>query len=107
MAKVWEYESNEKDPLAEKVEKDKTIVMTNPLMAKHLIDRIKFQSGDRVLEPCKGDGAFYDQLPQDTINDWCEINEGRDFLSYDTCLANYSGRSINTLWKLPRGRFTG
>ena len=50
--KVWDYESNEKDPLAEKVKKDPSIVMTNPLMAKYLLDRIKFEEGDVVLEPC-------------------------------------------------------
>jgi len=79
--KVWDYDSNENDPLAEKVKKDPTIVMTNPLMAKYLLDRIDFKEGDVVLEPCLGDGAFYDNFPTHTINKWCEINKGVDFLT--------------------------
>ena len=78
--KVWDYESNKNDPLAEKVKKDPTIVMTNSLMAKYLLDRIDFKDEDVVLEPCLGDGAFYNNFPENTINKWCEINEGIDFL---------------------------
>ena len=81
--KVWEYKSNKNDPLAEKVKKDKSIVMTNPEMAKYLIDRIKIEDGDIVMEPGKGDGAFYDNFPNNCIKKYCEINEGKDFLLYD------------------------
>ena len=83
MAKVWDYKSNDNDPLAEKVEKDRTIVMTNPEMAKYLIDGIDWVQGERVMEPCKGDGAFYNNLPDSIEKDWCEINDGRDFLTHD------------------------
>ena len=31
----------------------------------------------RILEPCKGDGAFMRHLPPET--EWCEIAAGRDF----------------------------
>ena len=31
----------------------------------------------RILEPCKGDGAFMRHLPPET--EWCEISAGRDF----------------------------
>tara|TARA_R110000751_G_scaffold201807_1_gene306503 strand:- start:46 stop:582 length:537 start_codon:yes stop_codon:yes gene_type:complete len=92
MSKVWDYKSNETDPLAEKVEKDPTIVMTNPEMAIHLISRIEFKDGDVVIEPCKGDGAFYNNLPDNVEKEWCEINEGKDYLDYegevDICLSN-------------------
>lgn len=44
----------------------------------------------RILEPCKGDGAFMRYLPQDTA--WCEITEGRDFFqhvgAYDWIITN-------------------
>ena len=65
--KVWDYVSkkNGKDCLAEQVEKHgKKVVMTNPEMAKHLLARIKFNKGDRVLEPCRGDGAFFNNFPE-------------------------------------------
>jgi hypothetical protein len=81
--KVWEYKSNENDPLAEKVKKDRTIVMTKPTMAKYLMERLNIADNDIVIEPCKGDGAFYDNFPDNCIKKYCEINEGKDFLLYD------------------------
>ena len=45
---------------------------------------IAFYTGDLVrefvLDPCRGDGAFYDQYPNYCQKEWCEITEGRDFL---------------------------
>lgn len=55
---------------------------TPPDLAKKLIDYIPLQEGDRVLEPFKGDGAFYDNLPDITENRWCEIEEGRDYKDF-------------------------
>ena len=81
--KVWDYVSNDNDKLAEKVEKDNNIVMTNPTMAEYLISRITFNDGDVVLEPCRGTGSFYNNLPKNTINKYCEINEGIDYLDFD------------------------
>ena len=53
-------------------------------------DIVEFYSpSGRVLEPFKGDGAFYEPLSEHLKSkhgsglDWCEIDEGRDFLSYD------------------------
>ncbi len=40
-----------------------------------------FDISGKVLEPCKGEGAFLKYLPKDT--DWCEIAEGRNFYDYD------------------------
>ena len=63
--KVWEYKSktNKEDALAKQVKKDRTIVYTKPTMAKHLIDRLTFQDGDVVCEPCQvivtGKQLFY------------------------------------------------
>lgn len=39
-----------------------------------------FQPTGRILEPCKGKGAFMKYLPNGT--EWCEITEGRDFFDY-------------------------
>jgi hypothetical protein len=90
--KIWEYVSNDNDKLAEKVKKDNSIVMTNPLMAKYIIENIVWEQGECVMEPCKGDGAFYNNLPDIVDKSWCEINEGRDFLTYegevDTIISN-------------------
>lgn len=42
-------------------------------MVKH------FRPTGRVLDPCRGDGAFANAIPG---CEWCEINEGRDFFDW-------------------------
>lgn len=39
-----------------------------------------FKPMGKVLEPCKGDGAFLRHLPD---AEWCEISEGRDFMAWE------------------------
>ena len=39
-----------------------------------------FQPSGICLEPFKGEGAFYDHLPEGSL--WCEISEGRDFFRF-------------------------
>lgn len=39
-----------------------------------------FRPSGRILDPCRGKGAFTDQLPADTA--WCEITNGRDFFDW-------------------------
>lgn len=57
-------------------------VRTDPDFARQIVMhfRPQFRDGDTFLDPCRGDGAFYDALPDP--RDWCEIEEGRDFLRY-------------------------
>lgn len=83
MAKVWEYESKENDPLSEQVKKNPDIVMTNPEMAEYLIGLVPLKEGDVVMEPCLGKGAFYNALPSTVKKEFCEINEGKDYLAYE------------------------
>jgi len=56
------------------------VVYTSPVVARHIIRFVN--PNGKVLDPCRGDGAFYSQFPVDCISDWCEISEGRDFFSY-------------------------
>jgi hypothetical protein len=92
LTKVWDYTSGETDHLAELVQKDKGIVMTKDSMAKDLIDMVDFIDGETVIEPCRGNGAFYNNLPDNVNKIWCEINEDRDYLTFDgeadVCLSN-------------------
>jgi hypothetical protein len=89
MDKVWDYESKKDDPLAKLVKKEgKTIVYTNPVMAKYLIDRETFFDGELVCEPCKGDGAFYDNLPDNVVKSWYELQEGKDYLGDEKVIVN-------------------
>lgn len=39
-----------------------------------------FKPAGEVLEPCRGDGAIYDLLPEGA--QWCEVDEGRDFFTW-------------------------
>jgi hypothetical protein len=54
------------------------IVYTPNGVAKHIVNFLN-PSG-LCLDPCKGDGAFYNYLPDG--KQYCEIMEGSDFLLY-------------------------
>lgn len=68
---------------------DKDVVYTPRWLSKAIVDH--FQPSGTCLDPCAGDGAFYDCLSENG-RDWCEIERGRDFLSYtsrvDWCIGN-------------------
>lgn len=65
----WKYEGlNPKD-----------IVFTPEPIAKQIVEM--FKPTGKILEPCKGEGAFLKYLPEGT--EWCEIAEGRDFFDYN------------------------
>ena len=49
-------------------------------LAKKLVELVDYSIGDRFYEPFRGDGAFYDVLPEP--KDWAEITLGRDFFNY-------------------------
>ena len=61
-------------------------------ITKELIKDIDFIDGEKILETCRGGGAFYDILPDNIVKDWCEIDLGRDFFAYkkkvDISIAN-------------------
>ena len=56
------------------------VVYTPAHIAKKIID--EFELSGLVLDPFKGKGAFYDNLPDTVFKSWCEISEGKDFFSY-------------------------
>jgi hypothetical protein len=56
------------------------MVMTNPSTAKFIMDF--FWPSGRVLDPCKGSGAFYDAIPAHCLPSWCEITKGVDFFEH-------------------------
>ena len=55
------------------------IVYTPRYVSKNIVDFLN-PSG-KCLDPCKGDGAFYDYLPS-ISREYCEIREGKDFFTY-------------------------
>ena len=52
-------------------------------LAKKIIDSIEWQEGERVCEPFKGEGSFYDQLPLYVNKTYGEIEEDKDFKDID------------------------
>ena len=59
---------------------DKDLIMTPPALAQRIVDF--YQPRGRLLDPCRGNGAFYNaMLCHSGDVRWCEISEGRDFLS--------------------------
>lgn len=80
-------------------------IKTNPDFAKKIVDHFsqQFQIGDTFLEPCRGDGAFYDLLP--SPKSWCEIDKGRDFLTYDFKEKTFDWCITNLPWSAKPGRY--
>jgi len=58
--------------------KEGDIYYTPNSLARDLIAHTPIKDGQSVLDPAKGLGAFYDNLPTDN-KDWAEISEGSDF----------------------------
>lgn len=54
------------------------VVYTPNRVAKYIVDFISPYG--KCLDPCRGDGAFYDQFPN--VGEYCEIAEGKDFFEY-------------------------
>ena len=55
------------------------VVYTPAYLAKNIYDY--FNPSGKMLEPCRGSGVFYNLMPPDA--DWCEIDEGVDFMDYE------------------------
>jgi hypothetical protein len=84
---------------------------TPPECAKECIARVPLVAGDRVLEPFRGEGAFYDNLPDFVKKNWCEITRGRDFKDHDEDydwvitnppfrLKDHNDKMVNAFWFL-------
>lgn len=58
--------------------KESDIVMTPDWVAKKVVGH--FKPAGRVLDPCRGDGAFSNLIEN---CEWCEIREGKDFYDVD------------------------
>jgi hypothetical protein len=84
-----DYPAQTSPPLIRHVVND--LVYTEADLARRLIDH--FRPTGRILDPCRGDGAFYDNFPETRY--WCEIRDGRDFL---TCNELFDWIMTNLPW---------
>jgi hypothetical protein len=57
------------------------MVMTPPDLAAAILSHFEGRMTGRILDPARGRGAFFDQFPAHLERDWCELTEGRDFLT--------------------------
>ena len=62
-----------------KPEVEADIVYTPEHVSKHIIEWLN--PAGKILDPCKGDGAFYNYLPADKY--YCEITEDKDFFYFN------------------------
>ena len=58
------------------------VVYTPSELARQIIAVFGGELRGRVLDPARGDGAFYDALPNHVEKLWCEAGEGRDFYDW-------------------------
>lgn len=64
--------------------KPNDMVMTPRHIAKQMIDFYHIHEYERVLDPCAGSNAFFDQYPSHILGKWrMEITEGLDFFGWD------------------------
>lgn len=52
-------------------------------LCKKLMKFVPAVEGDILLEPFRGEGSFYNNFPENTKNEWCELEEGRCYTSYE------------------------
>ena len=52
-------------------------------LAKKLIDIVPIQPNENILEPFKGEGAFYNNFPNSVNKSFCEIEEGIDYKQHN------------------------
>lgn len=57
---------------------------TPEAIVKSMIEMANLTEGEIVLEPCRGDGAIYNAIPDYCESRWCEIDQGRDFFDYES-----------------------
>ncbi|OWY06882.1 helix-turn-helix transcriptional regulator [Thioclava sp. IC9] len=69
-------------PMRNAPERDR--VMTPPALAAAIIAHFADRISGHALDPARGLGAFHDQLPMHLDRFWCELEDGRDFLEWDT-----------------------
>lgn len=59
------------------------VVYTPEETAIEIIDH--FCPWGDILDPCMGDGAFYNNLPgSKELHHWCELSKGKDFFDFHT-----------------------
>ena len=75
------------------------IIYTPKSVAITMIKLCKIKKDSKVLDPSKGGGVFYDNLPTNCIKDYCEITENKDFYEYNENVDIIIGNPPFSQWK--------
>lgn len=73
------------------------IIYTPLSVAKKMIEMCDITEDMTVLDPSKGGGVFYDNLPK-CKKDYCEIKENKDFFKYDKKVDLIIGNPPYSIW---------
>jgi type I restriction-modification system DNA methylase subunit len=79
-------------------------------LAKKLIEVLPLKPEDRLYEPFKGEGAFFNNFPSENPKQWAEITQGKDYVAhtdeYDWVITNppfkleTGTKRVNSFWFL-------
>ena len=56
---------------------------TPPELARELVGTLTLSPTDRLYEPFRGEGAFYNSFPAQNPKDWSELKDERDYADYE------------------------
>ena len=73
------------------------VIYTPKPLAELMIELCDIQQVDKVLDPSRGGGVFYNNLPE-CNKDYCEITEDKDFFKYDKEVDIIVGNPPYSLW---------
>lgn len=66
-----------------KIKDESYFLHQTPLsLCEKLMEFIDLKEGDRVHEPFRGEGNFFNCFPKNTINSWTEIKENKCYKSF-------------------------
>lgn len=77
--------------------KPNDVVFTPLSLAQQMIEMADIQPTDWVLDPSRGGGVFYDNLPS-CHRAYCEITEGKDFFDWKSPVDVVIGNPPFSLW---------
>ena len=82
-----------------KLKNNSNDVIYTPLpVALKMIDMCDIHENDKILDPSKGKGVFYNNFPNNCIKHYCEISEGIDFFNYTEKVDIIIGNPPYSLW---------
>ena len=82
-----------------KLKKTSNDIYYTPLpVALKMIEMCDIRENDKILDPSKGGGVFYNNFPHNCIKDYCEISEGIDFFNYNEKVDIIIGNPPYSLW---------